>query len=115
MVTIQKHYDIEMEKEKPNQVLLTQLSKVLIRKTLTLNEWRLSGKFIPKADFLLENPTAELLTTCSEVIEYFGKSYIQVMSSGTFRYTSAIKGKVLDEVEDKMWQDIVEKLWCENC
>ena len=96
MGTIQNHYDIEVAKEKPNQVLLTQLSKVLDRKTITLNEWRLSGKFIPKADFLAENPTAELLATCSEVIEYFGKHYIQVMSSGIFRYSSSIKGKVLD-------------------
>jgi len=115
MGTIQKHYDTELTKEKPNQLLLSILSKVLERKTLTLNEWRLSGKFIPKAEFLLNNPTAELLATCSEVIEYIGGDHIQVMSSGTFRYTSAIKGKVLDDVEDKMWQEIVEKLWCENC
>lgn len=115
MGTIQNHYDTEVAKEKPNQVLLTKLSKVLDRKTLTLNEWRLSGKFIPKADFLLENPTADLLATCSEVIEYIGKDYIQVMSSGMFRYTASIKGKVLDEVENEMWGKIVEKLWCSEC
>lgn len=115
MVTIQEHYDIELAKEKPNQALLSKLSKVLDQQTITLTEWRLTGRFIPKADFLAENPTAELLTTCSEVIEYLGKSYIQVMSSGTFRYTSAIKGKVLDEVEDEMWNEIAEKLFCDNC
>jgi hypothetical protein len=117
MGTIQKHYDIESAKEKPNQSTLSNLSKVLDRKTLTLNEWRSSGRFIPKAEYLLENPTAGLLASCSEVIEYIGKDYIQVtnLSSGTFRYTSSIKGKVLDEVENKMWEKIAEKLWCENC
>jgi hypothetical protein len=115
MGTIQKHYESELAKEKPNQLLLSILTKILERKTLTIREWRLSGKFIPKAEFLRDNPTEELLATCSEVIEYIGKDYIQVMSSGTFRYTSSIKSKVLDEVEDDMWNKIAEKLWCENC
>ena len=115
MGTIHKHYDTELAKEKPNQLLLSILTKILDRKTLTLNEWRLTGKFIPKSEYLRDNPTEELLTTCSEVIEYVGKGYIQVMGSGTFRYTSSIKGKVLDDVENKMWREIVEKLWCENC
>ncbi len=111
MVTIKEHYDIELSKEKPNQVLLSYLLKVLERKTLTLEEWRLTGKFIPKKDFIAENPTAEILTTCQEVIEYVGKSYIQVMSSGTFRYKSDIKSKVLDEVEDIIWKEVSEKIW----
>lgn len=115
MGTIQKHYDTELAKEKPNQLLLSILTKILDRKTLTLNEWRLTGKFIPKPEYLRDNPTEVLLTTCSEVIEYVGKGYIQVMGSGTFRYTSSIKGKVLDDVENKMWREIAEKLWCENC
>jgi hypothetical protein len=115
MGTIQNHYNIEEAKEKPNQLLLSILSKILDRKTLTLKEWRLSGKFIPKSEFLLENPTVELLSTCSEVIHYIGGGYIQVLSSGTFRYTSSIRGKVLDDIEDKMWNEIVERLWCNEC
>jgi len=115
MVTIQKHYDIELAKEKPNQAQLSKLSEVLERGSLTLKNWRLSGRFIPKAEFLADNPTEKLLTTCQEVIEYFGKGYIQVLKSGTFRYNRSIKGKVLDDVEDKMWNEIAEKLWCTEC
>lgn len=115
MGTIRKHYEIELAKEKPNNLLLSILSKVLERKTITLNEWRLSGKFTPKSAFLLENPSEPLLSTCTEVIEYFGKHYIQVLSSGVFRYNSEVRSKVLDDVEDIMWNEIAEKLFCEDC
>lgn len=115
MGTIKKHYEIESAKEKPNQALLTYLSKVSARKTLTLEEWRLTGRFVPKEDFIADNPSEKLLATCKEIIEYAGKSYVQVLNSGTFRYTSSIKSKVLDEVENQMWPEIAEKLWCESC
>ena len=113
MGTIQKHYDIESVKEKPNTLLLSILSKLLDKKSLTLEEWRLSGKFIPKSEFLRDNPTVGLLASCSEVIQYIGLDYIQVtsLSSGVFRYSSSIKSKVLDEVEDKMWSEVKDKLW----
>lgn len=116
MGTIQKHYNIEMAKEKPNGFLLSILSKLMDKKALTLNEWRLSGKFIPKKDFLAENPTDTVLASCSEVIQYIGRDYIQVtnLSSGTFRYSSSIKGNVLDDVEAEMWKEISGKLWAEN-
>lgn len=115
MGAIQNHYQIESEKEKPNTLLLSILSKILERKSLTLNEWRLTGKFIPKAEYIKDNPTADLLSTCKEVIEYVGKYRIEVLGSGTFRYTSTIKSKVLDEVEDKIWNEIAEKLFCDEC
>jgi hypothetical protein len=115
MGTIETYYNRELAKEKQNNLLLQQLSKILERKTLTLKEWRLTGKFIPKADFAFENPTVELLATCSEVINYVGGEYIQVLSSGTFRYTSSIRGKVLDDVEDEVWKEIAERLWCSEC
>ena len=97
--------------------MLSKLSKILERGTLTLNEWKLLGKFIPKEEFLDENPSVALLASCSEVIQYIGGEYIQVtnLSSGTFRYSSKIKGNVLDEVEAEMWGEIAEKLWCEEC
>jgi hypothetical protein len=117
MGTIQKHYDSELAKENPSQLLLDHLSKVLNRGTLTLKEWKLSGKFIYKEEFLKDNPTVALLASCSEVIQYIGGEYIQVtsLSSGTYRYTSKIKGNVLDDVEDVIWKQISEKLWCSNC
>ena len=115
MGTIQKHYDIELAKEKPNTLLLSILSKILERSVITSVEWKLSGRFIPKDAFLLENPSETLLSTCTEVIEYIGKGYIQVLSSGVFRYNAQVKSKVLDEVEDIMWNDIAEKFFCDDC
>lgn len=115
MGTIKKHYEIELTKEKPSNLLLSILSKILDRQNITLSEWRLSGRFTPKDAFLLDNPTVKLLSTCTEVIEYFGKDYIQVLSSGVFRYNAQTKSKVLDDVEDIMWNEIAEKLFCENC
>jgi len=117
MGTIKKHYENELAKEKPNQELLSILSSILERRTITLNEWRLSGKFIPKEEFLKDNPTVALLASCSEVIQYVGGEYIQVtsLSSGTFRYTSKIKGNVLDDIENAIWNKISEKLWCSEC
>jgi len=114
-MTIENYYKIELAKENPDQSILSKLSKILERGTLTLNEWKLLGKFIPKSEFLAENPNVSLLKTCSEVIQYIGGHYIQVLKSGTFRYNSSIKGKVLDDVEDKIWREIAEKLWCEEC
>jgi hypothetical protein len=115
MGTIKKHYEIELAKEKPNTLLLSILSKLLDRCSINLDEWRMSGKFTPREAFLLENPTEELLATCTEVIEYIGKGYIQVLSSGVFRYNAQAKSKVLDEVEDIMWNEIAKQFFGEEC
>jgi hypothetical protein len=115
MGTFKKHYEIELAKEKPNTLLLSILSKILERSTITMSEWRMTGKFTPREAYLLENPNEELLATCTEVIEYLGKHYIQVLSSGVFRYNAQVKSKVLDEVEDIMWNDIAEKFFCDDC
>lgn len=115
MGTIKKHYDIELAKEKPNTLLLSSLLKVLDRNSISSDEWRMTGRFTPRGAYLLENPNETLLSTCTEVIEYFGKGYIQVLSSGVFRYNAKVKSKVLDDVENIMWNDIAEKLFCDNC
>ncbi len=117
MGTIKKHYESELAKENPNQSLLTRLKGVLDRKGTTSQEWKMSGIFIPKEEFLKDNPTAVLLASCKEVIQYNGGDYIQVtnLSSGTFRYSSSIKGNVLDDVEDAMWNEVAEKFFCGEC
>lgn len=115
MGTLQKHFDLESSKENPNTLLLSILSTILERNTLTFNEWRLLGKFIPKKEFLDNNPYDTVLASCVEVIQYPGGEFIQVMESGTFRYNSKIHNKDLDTAEKSMWKAICEKLWCENC
>ena len=37
------------------------------------------------------------------------------IKSVTSNFFEDTKSKNLDEVEDKMWYSIAEKLWCENC
>ena len=115
MGTIQNQFDLESAKENPNKILLSILSTILERKTLTLNEWKVLGKFIPKKEFLDNNPTEVTLASCVEVIQYPGGAFIQVMESGVFRYNSLIHNKVLDRVEDAVWYLVSEKFWCNKC
>lgn len=115
MGTLQKQFDLESNKESPNTLLLSILSTILERKTITFNEWKLLGKFIPKKEFLDNNPNDTVLASCVEVIQYPGGEFIQVMESGTFRYDTAIYGNQLDEVEKSVWKLTFEKLWCESC
>jgi hypothetical protein len=114
-MTIQDQFNLESSKENPNTLLLSILSKILDRGTITLEEWKSLGRFIPKKQFLDENPTGVVLASCVEVIQYPGAHYIQVMESGTFRYNSKIHSKILDQVEDIVWFLIFEKLWCNKC
>lgn len=115
MGTLQKQFDLESIKENPNTLLLSILSTILRRETLTFNEWKLLGRFIPKKEFLDSNPDKIVLASCVEVIEYPGGEYIQVMESGIFRYNSKIYSRNIDDVEFAVWKLILEKLWCENC
>lgn len=115
MGTIQKQFDLESSKENQNTLLLSILSTILDRGTMTLAEWKSLGKFIPKKEFLDNNPTEAILASCVEVIQYPGGCYIQVMASGVFRYNSKIHSKDLDRIEDTIWSLVSEKFWCDKC
>ena len=106
MENIKKHYEQELLKEKPNLYLLANLEKLLDRKSITLEEWRMTGKFTPREVYKKHNPEIALLKGCTEVIEYVGMVYIQALSNGIFRYTASIKGEILDNVEDGAWKDV---------
>jgi len=115
MGTIKKHYDKELLKVKPNLYLLANLEKLIARKSITLNEWRNTGKFTPRLAYLKYNPDVVLLKSCTEVIEYVGMTYIQVLTTGVYRYTKSIRGKVLDNVEDSAWEQVAQELFCTEC
>lgn len=112
MKTISQHLEEEKKKIKPTRI--EQLSKILKRGTITLEEWRMTGRFMPAEEYLHENKNVELLKDCKEVIEYAGASIIQVLHTGIFVFKDT-KSKSLDEVEDVLWKEVCEKLWCENC
>lgn len=114
-MTIKNQFDLESSKENPNALLLSILSRILDRGTITLEQWKSLGRFVPKKQFLDSNPAEIVLVSCIEVIQYPGGAYIQVMESGTFRYNSKIHSKDLDKVENAIWNLVVEKLWCDKC
>jgi hypothetical protein len=64
-----------------------------------LNEFIDTGRFIPRNFFLEKRPNEVLLDDCSDVIQYEGGHYIQVLDDGTFYLDEFNSSKVLDEVE----------------
>ena len=107
MMTIKKH--LEQDSSRADE-----LSKILNRGTITLDEWRMTGKFISAEEYLHKNKDVALVKNCKEVIEYAGASIIQVLHTGFFVFKDT-QSKTLDEVENAVWLDISEKLWCDNC
>ena len=114
MKTIKNHLELEKARTKPNQLRIDELTKILKRGTLTLEEWRMTGRFTPTQEYLSRNIGTKLTKNCEQVIEYVGDSIIEVLSTGYFVFEDT-KSKTLDDVENKMWNSIAEKLWCENC
>jgi hypothetical protein len=114
MKTIKNHLELEQAQTKPNQLRIDELNKILKRGTLTLEEWRMTGRFTPAEEYLSRNVGAKLIKDCKEVIEYVGDNIIEVSHTGYFVFQDT-KSKTLDDVENKMWNSIAEKLWCENC
>lgn len=106
MTTIKRHLELERARAKPSELRIKELEKILKRGTLTLEEWRMTGKFIPADEHLISD--------CKEVVEYVGNNIIQVLNTGDFIFEDTTS-KSLEEVEDKMWIFIAEKLWCEKC
>lgn len=88
MKTIKQH--LEQVVDDPQR--FSELSRILKRGTITLEQWRMTAKF-------MENK-----------IEYAGLGMINISDEGEFIYKD-FKSKDLDEVEDKLWKDIAEKLW----
>lgn len=114
MTTIKNHLELEKAKSKPSDLRIKELDKILKKGTLTLDQWRMTGRFLPAEEYLGHNPGAKLKKNCKEVVEYAGNNIIQVLHTGFFVFEDT-KSKSLDKTEDKMWVSIAEKLWCENC
>jgi hypothetical protein len=114
MTTIKNHLELEKKKLKPSISRIKELEGILKKGSLTLNEWRMTGRFIPIEEYTSINKGVTLINNCREIVEYAGNSIIQVLDTGFFVFEDT-KSKILDEVEDKLWITVVEKLWCEKC
>lgn len=114
MITIKKHLELEKAKNNPSLLRIEEINKILNRGTITLEEWRMTGRFITKEEYKETNPQAKLKRNCKEIVEYVGDIAIQVLSTGDFVFEDT-KDKDLELVENKIWGQVVEKLWCETC
>jgi len=65
-----------------------------------------SGRFICKEAFLDKNPNEKLKEECTDVVQYSGGNYIQVLKSGLFYVDENFSSKSLDESEIKLWEKI---------
>ena len=65
-----------------------------------------SGRFIPRVVFLEKNPNEQLLEDCTDVVQYSGGAYIQVLKSGVFYLDESFSSRSLDEVEVKLLEKI---------
>lgn len=110
MITIKQHLELEKANLKPRKFFISDLEKILQRKRLTIKQWRLTGRFTPAEIYYQENPDVELDAKCKEVIEYAGKSFIQVFSSGDFVFKDTFS-KNLNKVEEVMWDEVCGTLW----
>lgn len=106
MTTIKKH--LEQTKD---QSRIDELSKIVNRGTITLNEWKKTAKFFPKEEY---ESDLKLKRNCEQIIEYAGLVLIQVLSTGEFVFEKS-KSTNIDEIETIAWQGSAEKFWCETC
>ena len=107
MMTIKKHLE-----QDPSRA--DEFNAILKRGTITLEQWRATGKFIPAEEYLNKNPNAKLIRNCKDVIEYAGMSIIELTHTGDFVFEKN-KSKDIEEIENIVWSNASEKLWCENC
>lgn len=111
MGLIKQHLLKESEKEKKDNHYLNQLNKVNSRGTITFDEWKESGRFIGRYAFMDENPDENLHVDCTDIVEYYGGVYIQVLKGGEFYLEPKKSSKSLDEVEKMLWSKECEKFW----
>jgi len=65
-----------------------------------------SGRFTRRIAFLDKNPNEQLLEDCTDVVQYSGGAYIQVLKSGVFYLDESFSSRSLDEVEVKLLEKI---------
>jgi len=65
-----------------------------------------SGRFTRRIAFLDKNPNEQLLDDCTDVVQYSGGTYIQVLKSGVFYLDESFSSRSLDEVEVKLLEKI---------
>lgn len=65
-----------------------------------------SGRFTRRMSFLDKNPMEKLLDDCTDVVQYEGGAYIQVLKSGIFYLDESFSSRSLDEAEVKLLEKI---------
>jgi hypothetical protein len=111
MKQLESHLQKERAKSKLNPHLIKELTKVINRGTITLPEWRDSGRFIGVDDYMKDNADAILHVDCTDVVEYMGGGIIQVLKNGEYFIDAEIKSDKLPDMEEVLWHSVNEKLF----
>ena len=73
---------------------------------MTKAEFINSGHFVYRESFLEKNANTKLHPDCTDVVEYSGGAYIQLLKSGQFYLEDNTLDKSLDVVEGQLWDRI---------
>lgn len=103
MGLISNHLKKENLKSKKDLYLIDKLSGILHKGTLEFQEWQDSGRFNERKHFEKSNQDENLHIDCTDIVQYLGDLYIQVLKSGVFFLDVNLSSKSLDVVEKIVW------------
>lgn len=104
MALIKQHLDNELNKPKSDVQTIIELRKILENKTISFEEWQISGKFIPSDMFAKEYPLASLNQECTDVILYYGDLWIEVLKTDMFFVRPGFVTNDIKSAERELWQ-----------
>lgn len=110
MSKLKEHLKLEQSKPCPDKHIVEQLKTILDRGTLTFEEWKLSGRFVPREHFLEHSPKTKLHDDCTEVVKYFC-GHIEALKTNQFYVSPNIHCTAIEPLEKFIWGEIEKKLW----
>lgn len=106
----------EKKKSKPDTGLVNKLMKLIALDEVTLEDFRDTGRFIPRDVFKMEMKKEMLLPDCTDVVVYAGDFYIQAMKTNEFVFKpisykqATLRSESLDVLEEAMWELSAKKV-----
>jgi hypothetical protein len=110
MGLIKQHLQTEENKQNPDKYVVEQLKKILENGTLSFDEWKLSGRFVPRESFERNRPEVKLHEDCAEVVSYFC-AQIQALKTNQFYTHDGIYCSSIVPLEKFIWSEIEKKLF----
>jgi hypothetical protein len=111
MGLIKQHLDRELSKPVPDAYMVSELNKIVNRRTTSFGEWVQSGRFINRDEYLSIRPDELLHIDCTDVIQYYGDVYLQLLKSGNFYIDASFQSPDIKESERQLWARVCESLF----